>query len=125
MRVLRGAAAALCCVIIVAALPAEARGGRGRSIGSSRTVAATSETRVRAVYVAPQPRGLRGTLLVGTRTTARPPLRHEAAVGVSGAFPDAIPAGTSLAGGEVRRVAHGACPAERLVGSGAGFCQLN
>ena len=124
MRVLQGVAAALCCVMVVAALPAEARGGRGRSIGSSRTVAATSETRVRAVYVAPQPRGLRGTLLVGTRT-ARPPLRHEAAVGVSGAFPDAIPAGTSLAGPEVRRVAHGTCPAERLVGSGAGFCQLN
>ena len=125
MRVLQGAAAALCCVIVVAGLPAEARGGRGRSIGASRTVAATSETRVRAAYVAPQPRGLRGTLLVGARTTARAPLRHEAAAGAAEALPDAIPAGTSLAGPEVRRVAHGACPAERLVGSGAGFCQLN
>jgi hypothetical protein len=125
MRVLQGAAAALCCVIVVAGLPAEARGGRGRSIGASRTVAATSETRVRAAYVAPQPRGLRGTLLVGARTTARAPLRHGAAAAASGAFPDAIPAGTSLAVSEVRRVAHGTCPAERLVGSGAGFCQLN
>jgi len=125
MRVLQGAAAALCCVIVVAGLPAEARGGRGRSIGASRTVAATSETRVRAAYVAPQPPGLRGTLLVGARTTARAPLRHEAAAGATGAFPDAIPAGTSLAVSEVRRVAHGTCPAERLVGSGAGFCQLN
>ncbi|HYY84560.1 MAG TPA: hypothetical protein VE686_08695 [Beijerinckiaceae bacterium] len=125
MRVLQGSAAALCCVIVVASLPAEARGGRGRSIGSSRIVAAPSETRVKAVYVAPQPRTLRGTLLVGRRTTAPSPLRHGVAAGAPGAFPDAIPAGTSLAAPEVRQVAHGACPAERLVGSGAGFCQLN
>ena len=121
MRVVQGAAAAFCCVIVLASLPAEARGGRGRSIGSSRTVATTSESRVKAVYVAPQPRSLRGTL-VGTRATVRPPLRHEAA---AGALPAAIPVGTSLAAPELRRIAHGACPADRLVGSGVGFCQLN
>ena len=125
MRVFQAAAAAFCCVIVLASLPAEARGGRGRSIGSSRTPAASSESRVKAVYVAPQPRSLRGTLLVGTRATARPPLRHGVAAATPGALPDVIPAGTSLAVSEVRRVAHGACPTERLVGSGTGFCQLN
>jgi len=124
MRVVQVAAAAFCCVLVVASIPAEARGGRGRSIGPSRTIYVSGHVRTNGSYVSPQPRSVRGTV-VGTSTRSGSPPQGLGAAAAFGALSGPIPGGASLVAADPHRTAYAACPAERLVGSGAGFCQIN
>ena len=126
MRVVRVAAAAFCCAIVIASLPADARGGRGRSIGSSRSVYVSAPARASPAVVAPQPRSSRA-VLIGSGATFRS-LRRAGDPG-SDVAADATEGlelgGVPLATVEPMKSAYAECPADRLVGSGVGFCEIN
>src|SRR3954454_19893594 len=119
MRLVQIAAAAFCCALVAASLPAEAR-GRGVRIGSSRTVYVSGHVRANGLAVAPsyRSRNAVGSAAMSSRET-----------GASGEIQRRTDVtdvtGVPLAPAQRVTTAPPACPAERLVGSGAGFCEIN
>ena len=121
MRLVQIAAAAVGCVLVAASVPAEAR-GRGFRIGSSRTVYVSGHLRASGSSVAPY---YRSRNAVGPTATSRGE-RAGAYADVRPRAPDdAEIAGVPLAAAQRVTATQPPCPAERLVGSGAGFCEIN
>jgi hypothetical protein len=120
MRGLGGVLAVL-LVVAVACTSAEARAGKGRSVGGLFKKANATE----AAPAAPR-RNTNINLIVRPRA-ARAPAAAVGALPAGFGLPgdDYAPAGRSLASAHERGAAYPECPRERVFGKGVGFCEVN
>ena len=119
MRGLGGVLAAV--LVVVACTSAEARAGKGRSLGGLFKKANATE----AAPAAPR-RQTNVNLIVRPRA-GRAPAAAVGALPAGFGLPgdDYAPAGKSLAFADQRGAAYPECPPERVFGKGVGFCEVN
>jgi len=119
MRVLRGVLAAV--LVVVACASAEARAGKGRSLGGFIKRANAAEASPAA------PRRHTNINVIVRPRAGRAPSATAGALPAGFGLPgdDYVPAGKSLAFAHGRGAASPECPPDRVFGKGVGFCEVN